>query len=610
MDSVKGLEHASDNTVVNSAGTLTENHLSAPRPKSHSSSGGLLLFLGTAAVGLTLAASISIYLEGTRGLNSFSNAQFQQTSKAHGETSGLPPVPVSLKEMESWGRQLSAATVIGATGLVIAIMVGFVWMRRQRASLTNKYEEQAIAIGADLEKARAAANRYKAERERSERELAGLKAEIDKQIQQRTAQLSTGYAQLERELNDRRQAERVMTQQAKELERSKDVLELHVQVRTQELQKLQHRYESILNSAGEGIYGLDLQGRTTFVNPATAKITGWKVEDLVGKSEADIFHRRTGTESIWKKDLRGDGGDCILFYRKDGSSFPAEYIRTPIREKEKEIGSVIVFKDITERKRAEEAINRKAAELARSNSELEQFAYVASHDLQEPLRKIQAFGDRLKTKCDAANMSDGRDYLERMQSAAARMQTLINDLLTFSRVISASQPFVPVDLGGVIKGVLGDLEVRIEQTKARVEVGELPTIEADPLQMRQLLQNLIGNALKFQSPGVQPWIRINGRILANPFAGTDEDNSNDEQCELTIQDNGIGFDEKYIDKIFAVFQRLHGRTEFEGTGVGLAVCRRITDRHEGTIGARSKPGDGATFIITLPVRHPKKELAP
>jgi light-regulated signal transduction histidine kinase (bacteriophytochrome) len=208
------------------------------------------------------------------------------------------------------------------------------------------------------------------------------------------------------------------------------------------------------------------------------------------------------------------------------------------------------------------------------------------------------------------NLQEGRDYLERMQSAAARMQTLINDLLTFSRVISASQPFVPVDLNAIAKGVLSDLEVRIEQTKARVEVGELPTIEGDPLQLRQLLQNLIGNALKFQQPNAQPLIRMEGHILKSPLTGTPEEDPYAEQCEISIQDNGIGFDEKYLDKIFAVFQRLHGRNEYEGTGVGLAVCRRITDRHGGTINAKSKTGEGATFIVTLPVRHPKKELAP
>ena len=446
------------------------------------------------------------------------------------------------------------------------------------------------------------------ERDRLERELKQFTKDFDKQVEERTNRLASSHAQMQKELNDRRQAERVMAQQAKELERSKDVLELHVQARTQELQKLQHRNESILNSAGEGIYGLDLYGRTTFVNPAAAKITGWKVEELVGKSEGEVFHRPVSGEATPESDGSSESGDHKLFYRKDGSSFPAEYVRTPIKEKDRDIGAVVIFKDITERKRAEEAINRKAAELARSNSELEQFAYVASHDLQEPLRKIQAFGDRLKTKCDAVNLQEGRDYLERMQGAAARMQTLINDLLTFSRVISASQPFVPVDLNAVTKGVLSDLEVRIEQTKAKVEVGDLPTIEGDPLQMRQLLQNLIGNALKFQPPDAQPLIRIQGRLLKSPFAGTPEEDPG--QCELTIQDNGIGFDEKYLDKIFAVFQRLHGRNEYEGTGVGLAVCRRITDRHGGTINAKSKPGEGATFIVTVPVRHPKKELAP
>jgi len=488
---------------------------------------------------------------------------------------------------------------------VVTLMIALWWRHRSRRLFVKTAE-----LAAELEEATKESEWQRTERERLESELKTLSVDIDKKVEERTNRLAASHAQLQKELNDRRQAERVMAQQAKELERSKDVLELHVQARTQELQKLQRRYESILNSAGEGIYGLDLQGRTTFVNPATAKITGWKVEELVGKSEGEVFHRPAAGDETPAKDAENEAGDHKIFYRKDGSSFPAEYVRTPIKEKDRDIGAVVIFKDITERKRAEEAINRKAAELARSNAELEQFAYVASHDLQEPLRKIQAFGDRLKGKCDAVNLQEGRDYLERMQSAAARMQTLINDLLTFSRVISASQPFMPVDLNAVAKGVLSDLEVRIEQTKAKVEVGDLPTIEGDPLQMRQLLQNLIGNALKFQPPNAQPLIRIQGRILKSPFASTPEEDPYSEQCELTIQDNGIGFDEKYLDKIFAVFQRLHGRNEYEGTGVGLAVCRRITDRHGGTINAKSKPGEGATFIVTVPVRHPKKELAP
>jgi light-regulated signal transduction histidine kinase (bacteriophytochrome) len=257
---------------------------------------------------------------------------------------------------------------------------------------------------------------------------------------------------------------------------------------------------------------------------------------------------------------------------------------------------VVVFKDITERKQVQDSLARKAAELARSNAELEQFAFVASHDLQEPLRKIQAFGDRLKVKCESIKIPEIQDYLDRMQGAAARMRTLINDLLAFSRVIRSSEPFVPVELGLVTKEVLGDLEVRIEKSGAKVEFENLPTLDADPMQMRQLMLNLLSNALKFQPPGASPHIKITSSTFT-PL-------SQQPQCEIRVQDNGIGFDEKYMDKVFAVFQRLHGRTEYEGTGVGLAVCRRIVDRHHGNITARSQPGKGATFIITLPLKQP------
>jgi PAS domain S-box-containing protein len=580
---------------VSSAGTLAESSLGHP-PERKSAGRLLVLALVTLLFVGTLGGSIWIYTEGSRA-----SSRLSQTHSIHGADASSA---VLMQEANDWIRHLSASAATGGLGVCSVVALSLLIWRRHSSSGVSNLEKEIEELNSSLEHATAELNSQRNERRRLDEELRKVNGEIEKKVNERTVQLSSSHAQLQKELNDRRQAERVMAQQAKELERSKDVLELHVQARTQELQKLKSRYESILNCAGEGIYGLDGQGRTTFVNPATAKITGWKVEELVGKSESEVFHR------LQNGDQQPGGQDCQLFYRKDGSNFPAEYIRTPIKEKDKEVGAVVIFKDITERKRAEEALNRKAAELARSNAELEQFAYVASHDLQEPLRKIQAFGDRLKTKCDAVNLQDGRDYLERMQSAAARMQTLINDLLTFSRVISASQPFVPVDLNTVAKGVLSDLEVRIEQNKAKLEVGELPTLEADPLQMRQLLQNLIGNALKFKKFDVQPEIKISARVLKNPFAGTPDEDPYAEQYEVTVQDNGIGFDEKYLDKIFAVFQRLHGRNEYEGTGVGLAVCRRITDRHGGTISARSKPGEGAAFIVTLPTRHPKKEVAP
>ncbi|HKQ37474.1 MAG TPA: PAS domain S-box protein, partial [Verrucomicrobiae bacterium] len=384
------------------------------------------------------------------------------------------------------------------------------------------------------------------ERHKLNEELAKLKTEIDRRVEDRTKDLNVACDKLRNELNERKQAEKALAQQAQELGRSKDVLELHVQARTQELQKLQKRNESILNSAGEGIYGLDLQGRTTFVNPAAAKMTGWKVDELIGKPESEVFCKAPDGLS---PGLTTHPGEQV-FFRRDGTTFPVEYVRSPIMERDRLMGAVVMFKDITERKRTHDALARKAAELARSNAELEQFAYVASHDLQEPLRKIQAFGDRLKAKLDALGVQEGREFLERMQNAAARMQRLINDLLTFSRVISSKsdQPFVAVNLAQVTKEVLSDLEVRIEQTKAHIDVSHLPTLQADPLQMRQLLQNLIGNALKFQPPNGKPQIQIHAQTVRKPYNGEAAGGSEQELCEITIKDNGIGFDERYSEK--------------------------------------------------------------
>jgi light-regulated signal transduction histidine kinase (bacteriophytochrome) len=231
--------------------------------------------------------------------------------------------------------------------------------------------------------------------------------------------------------------------------------------------------------------------------------------------------------------------------------------------------------------------------LEQSNRELQDFTSVASHDLQEPLRKVQAFGDRLKTGYQAGMDEQGRDCLDRMLKATKRMQSLIRDLLSFAQVTSQAHAFLPVDLARVTREVLSDLEVRVAETKAVVDVGDLPTIEADAVQMRQLLQNLIGNALKFHQEGKPPVIRV--------FAeGADVPRTADSVVRLVVADEGIGFEEKYLDRIFAVFQRLHGRTEYEGTGVGLAICRKIAQRHGGDITATSILGQGAVFRVDLP----------
>lgn len=226
--------------------------------------------------------------------------------------------------------------------------------------------------------------------------------------------------------------------------------------------------------------------------------------------------------------------------------------------------------------------------LRASNNELQDFAYIASHDLQEPLRKILAFGDRLRSR-SAGNLSaDSLDSLERMQSAAERMQKMINDLLAYSRVTTKARPLVSVDLDTTVREVLMDLEVRLDQTHGSVEVGPLPHVNAEATQMQQLFQNLISNALKFHRPDVPPVIKIYC-----------EESSND-GIKLVVEDNGIGFEENYAERIFQPFQRLHSRGTFEGNGIGLAICRKIVDRHGGQIHATSILGQGSCFIITLP----------
>jgi two-component system sensor kinase FixL len=515
-----------------------------------------------------------------------------------------------LARLDRW-RMANVAIVVGSS-LVLMLVIRRVFRHQQQAW------EQRLGATADEWGALVTSLRSElSEKASAEAHLLGRYQKLEEQA----ANLSRTNAAIFEELNRRKRIETTQSWEQRELARSKDVLELHVQARTQEFQKLQRRHELILNSAGEGICGLNLDGTIAFANPAAAKITGWAIDELVGQSENRIVRLPVtpggrGTPA----NPRSPAGEPT-FVRRDGTCFQAEFARTSITEDGRIVGTVLIFKDVTERKQAELALSNKAAELARSNAELEQFAFVASHDLQEPLRKILAFGDRLKAKCARVNLEEGQDYLERMQNAAARMQRLIHDLLTFSRVISRPQQFVPVDLGTVTREVLGDLEMRIEKGKAQVEVDGLPTIEADPTQMRQLLQNLIGNALKFQPAGGTPKIRIEASVFRKPSvtgqttiiqrrSKEKEDSIGEEFCELRVKDNGIGFEEKYLDRIFAVFQRLHGRQEYEGTGVGLAVCRRIVDRHGGTITARSKLGDGATFLVTLPVRQPMKPEKP
>lgn len=270
-------------------------------------------------------------------------------------------------------------------------------------------------------------------------------------------------------------------------------------------------------------------------------------------------------------------------------------------QKELEARNTYLEQEIARRKRIEAKLRIYASKLEQSNRELEEFAYVASHDLQEPLRKVQTFGDRLETKYGEQLGDHGRDYLARMRGATSRMQALIDGLLTYAQVTTKAQPFEQVDLAQLMQEVLSDLELYLQQACGEVRIGDLPTIEADPTQMRQLFQNLVSNALKFHRKNVPPLVRIKARFLRGRRLSSAASGPAIKLCQIAVADNGIGFDEKNLDRIFQMFQRLRGRSEYKGTGIGLATCRKIAKRHGGSITARSAPGQGATFLVTLPV---------
>ena len=239
---------------------------------------------------------------------------------------------------------------------------------------------------------------------------------------------------------------------------------------------------------------------------------------------------------------------------------------------------------------ANETLGRRAGELSRSNEQLERFASIASHDLQEPLRKVRTFAERLDRQERDRISETGRDYLTRMTDAAQRMQDLIDDLLAFSRITTQARRIERVELTDVANEVVADLETVVHEAGATVEVGELPALAADPLRMRQLLQNLVSNAIKFRRDGVPSVVHIDGRVVG-------------EEAEIVVSDNGIGFEQRYAGRIFRVFERLHGRDAYPGTGIGLALCRRIAESHGGDIVAEGVPGEGSRFIVTLPLKQ-------
>jgi PAS domain S-box-containing protein len=374
------------------------------------------------------------------------------------------------------------------------------------------------------------------------------------------------------------------------------------------LAESEQRYRIMGEILPYGVWLCDADGRAEYVSRSFLELLnmsmeemkgfGWSSrlvpEDVPGMMEKWLGCVRTGT--MWDDEHR--------IIDRHGRIFTILTRGLPVRDKAGNITSWAgINLDITERKQMEEELRRsrdelelrvreRTAELERKNRELQEFAFVASHDLSEPLRKIQTFGSLLETKSADRLDEQSRGYVSRMTGAANRMQELLDALLRYSRIETQGRDLVPLKLEDIVQTVTTDLEVSIRKIGAHVEIGPLPIITGDPYQWRQLFQNLIANAVKYHRAEVDTVVKVYGE----EYSGT---------AHIFVEDNGIGFDEQYLDKVFQAFQRLHGRNEYPGTGIGLAICRRIVERHGGTITAKSTPGKGSTFIVTLPVEGTK-----
>jgi PAS domain S-box-containing protein len=352
-------------------------------------------------------------------------------------------------------------------------------------------------------------------------------------------------------------------------------------------------FRALYDQAPDGIVAVDRDGRIVQVNRMVETMFGYELGELPGRPievlvperfrAAHVGQRRSYSEQPRTRPM-GEGRD-LFAARKDGTEFPVDILLSPVQVPGTEM-VISVVRDVTERKRAEREAKERAEQLARSNRELEQFAYVASHDLQEPLRAVAASCQVLEKRLAGKLEGDTGEFLGFAIDGAKRMQELISDLLAYSRVARESRELVPVDLAQVVRRVLVNLQPRIQETGAEIKVAALPTVRGDPTQLGQLLQNLLTNAMKFHG-AKRPEVAVS---VAEA----------DGMWRFAVADNGIGIDAKFKDKIFVIFQRLHRREEYPGTGIGLAICKRVVERHGGEIWVESTPGAGATFHFTLP----------
>ncbi len=358
-----------------------------------------------------------------------------------------------------------------------------------------------------------------------------------------------------------------------------------------------HLVDALLDQISDHIYFKDRRSRFIRINRSMAKV--FKLvspADAVGKTDFDFFTAEHAQRAFDDEQEIMRTSEPLIGREEmetwpDGSTTWVSTTKQCLRDSAGNIvGTFGISRDITERKLVEQALDAQAQELSRSNQELEQFAYVASHDLQEPLRMIASYNQLLQRRYAGKLDADADEFINFAVDGATRMQALITDLLAYSRVGSRAKAFSPIDGGEVLNRVLKNLEVAIEESGARISMTDLPRVMGDATQLTQLFQNLTGNAIKFRGskPAV---IRISAELQGAVAA---------REWHIAVRDEGIGIEPQYFERIFVIFQRLHHREEYAGTGIGLAVCKKIVERHGGRIWVESAPGQGSTFHFTLP----------
>jgi PAS domain S-box-containing protein len=381
------------------------------------------------------------------------------------------------------------------------------------------------------------------------------------------------------------------------------VLFLETERAETELRNSEALYRSLVDTLPVNIIRKDLRGRFIFCNAHACKALGRSLEEIRGKNDFDLFPKDLAEKYVQDDrkviESRQVFEDVERHQLPDGQKGYVHVLKAPVLDVNGlVVGTQLIFWDVTARHTAEEELARTATNLTRSNKELEQFAYVASHDLQEPLRMIASYTQLLARRYEDRLDKDGREFIGYAVEGAVRMQRLINDLLAYSRV-GRGRPFETVGCAEVLKAALDNLRLVVEESGATITHDPLPQLHGDFAQLVQLFQNLVSNGIKFRSTE-PPRLHISAHSRSIPAEGVEPGSSVGSEWEFCVQDNGIGIEREYFERVFTIFVRLHTRDQYPGSGIGLAVCKKIVERHGGKIWVQSEPGKGSRFYFTLP----------